>query len=45
MNILLAVVASLTLEIANPSAEYREQIVEIPLDGVLQRLGTVADSL
>ena len=36
---------SLTLEIANPSAEYREQIVEIPLDGVLQRLGTVVDSL
>ena len=36
---------SLTLEIANPSAEYREQIVEIPLDGVLQRLGIVVDSL
>lgn len=35
----------LTLEVANPSAEYREQIVEIPLDSVLQRLGTVADSL
>jgi hypothetical protein len=36
---------SLTLEIANPSAEYREQIVEIPLDDVLQRLGIVVDSL
>ena len=54
MNILLAIVASLTLEIANPSAEYREQIVEIPLDSVLQQLSlpafeeagrAVADSL
>lgn len=37
---------SLTLEIANPSAEYREQIVEIPLDSVVQRLGlTTTDSL
>ena len=46
MNILLAIVASLTLEVANPSAEYREQIVEIPVDSVLQRLGlTTTDSL
>ena len=45
---------SLTLEVANPSAEYREQIVEIPLDSVLRRLSlpafekagrAVADSL
>lgn len=45
MNILLAVVASLTLEVANPSAEYREQVVEVVLDDVLARLGTTADSL
>ena len=37
---------SLTLEVANPSAEYREQIVEIPVDSVMQRLGlTTTDSL
>lgn len=37
---------SLTLEVANPTAEYREQIVEIPVDSVMQRLGlTTTDSL
>jgi hypothetical protein len=46
MNLLLAIVASLTLEIANPSAEYREQIVEIPVDSVMPLLGlTSIDSL
>lgn len=45
MNILLAIVASLTLEVQNPSTEYREQVVEVSLDSVLQRLGTTVDSL
>ena len=45
MNLLLAVVASLTLEVSNPSAEYREQIVEVPLENILSRLGIPADSL
>ena len=45
MNLLLAVAAFLTLEVSNPSGEYREQVVEIPLDSVLQRVGATADSL
>ena len=45
MNLLLAVVASLTLEVSNPSAEYREQVVEVPLENILSRLGIPADSL
>ncbi len=45
MNLLLAVVASLTLEVSNPSAEYREQIIEVPLESILTKLGTSADSL
>lgn len=45
MNLLTALVALLTLEVANPSGEYREQIVEIPLSQVLVPLGTTADSL
>ena len=45
MNLLLAVVASLTLEVSNPSAEYREQVVEVPLENILPRLAIPADSL
>ena len=45
MNILLAIVASLTLEVQNPSTEYREQVVEVSLDSILARLGTTKDSL
>jgi hypothetical protein len=45
MNLLLAVVASLTLEVSNPSTEYREQIVEVPLESILSKLGISADSL
>ena len=42
LSICPIVAQSLTLEIANPSAEYREQIVEIPLDSVIPRLGLPA---
>lgn len=47
MNALLALVAavSLIVEVFNPSYEYREQVVEIPLESVLESLGTTADSL
>ena len=45
MNLLLAVVAFLTLEVSNPSDEYREQIVEVPLENILTRLGIPSDSL
>ena len=45
MNILLAIVASLTLEVSNPTTEYREQVVEVSLDSILARLGTTRDSL
>ena len=45
MNILLAIVASLTLEVSNPTTEYREQVVEVSLDSILARLGTTKDSL
>lgn len=36
---------SLTLEVVNSAAEYREQVVEVPLDSVLQRLGITAADL
>lgn len=45
MNLLLAIVASLTLEVSNPTTEYREQVVEVSLDSILARLGTTRDSL
>jgi hypothetical protein len=45
MNLLLAIVASLTLEVSNPTTEYREQVVEVSLDSILARLGTTKDSL
>lgn len=45
MNLLLAVVAFLTLEVSNPSDEYREQVVEVPLENILTRLGIPSDSL
>ena len=35
----------LTLEVSNPSTEYREQVVEVSLDDVFKRLATTADSL
>ena len=35
----------LTLEVSNPSTEFREQVVEVSLDDVLTRLGTTTDSL
>ena len=47
MNMLLSLLAAafLTVEVSNPAAEYREQVVEIPLDSVLTQLNTSADSL
>lgn len=47
MTTLLALVAAafLTVEVANPSNEYREQVIEVPLDAVLTGLGTTSDSL
>lgn len=47
MNTFLSLIAAvfLTIEVQNPANEYQEQIVEIPLDVVLEHLGTTADSL
>lgn len=47
MNTLLSLLAAafLTVEVSNPANEYREQVVEIPLDSVLLRLNTSADSI
>lgn len=47
MNALLSLIAAafLTVEVSNPANEYREQVVEVPLDHVLAQLGTTADSL
>ena len=45
MNYFLAIVSFLTLEVSNPSDEYREQIVEIPVDSILSCLGTTTDSI
>ena len=47
MNTLFALMAAafLTVEVSNPSNEYRDQVVELPLDTVLAQLGTTADSL
>lgn len=47
MSTLLSLLAAvfLTVEVANTSDEYCEQVVELPLDSVLQQLGTTADSL
>ena len=47
MSTFLSLLAAvfLTVEVANTSDEYREQVVELPLDSVLQQLGTSADSL
>ena len=47
MSTFLSLLAAvfLTVEVANTSDEYREQVVELPLDSVLQQLGTTADSL
>ena len=36
---------TLTLEVDNPFSEYREQVVEVPLDSVLTAIGTTADSI
>lgn len=38
-------VERIVVEVSNPSSEYREQIVEIPLDSVLSRLNIPADSI
>ena len=45
MNILLAIVSFLTLEVSNPSNEYREEVIELPLDSVCMLLGTTSDSI
>ena len=47
MSTFLSLIAAvfLTVEVSNPSNEYREQVVEIPLSDVLQTLGTTVDSL
>ena len=47
MNTLLSLIVAvfLTVEVSNPANEYREQVVEVPLDTVLVALGTTADSL
>lgn len=39
MNILLAAIAFLTLEVQNPSEEYREQVVEIDAATVTSKMG------
>ena len=45
MNILLAIVSFLTLEVSNPSNEYREEVIELPLDSICMWLGTSPDSI
>ena len=47
MNFIVSLIAvvSLTIEVSNPANEYREQVIEIPLDSVLTKLGTTEDSL
>ena len=39
------VVERLIVEVSNPSDEYREEVIELPLDTICQRLGTTCDSL
>ena len=38
-------VERLIVEVSNPSDEYREEVIELPLDTICQRLGTTCDSL
>jgi hypothetical protein len=39
MNVLITALAFLTIEVTNPSEEYREQVVEIPAAGVVGKMG------
>lgn len=43
--ILVGTDAQLVVEVVNPSNEYREQIIELPLDSVCRRLATTKDSI
>ena len=42
---LAAAAQTMTVEVKNPSNEYREEIIELPLETVCQRLGTTYDSI
>ena len=45
MNLLLSLFALLTVEVANPTGDYRGEVIGLPLDSICERLGTTPDSI
>ena len=45
MSAFMETKAQMTVEVTNPSNEYREEVIELPLEEVCKRLKTTCDSI